>query len=341
MSDAVRDRLTAEHAGREAEAADTRALAEAPLPDGRTVTVRRATGQDAALMVEVIHGAFRARPSVGERPAALSDTPDTIAAALRTGQGFLAEVEGRAVGCVLVTPDGAAVRLGRVSVLPDYRRFGIATFAIAVIMEALAVAGETYVTLLCRREFAEIRRWWERHGFVVAGVEGNCFVMERALAVVAEAPDAATMRSLGRRLAKIVRAGDLIVASGDLGAGKTTFTQGLGEGLQVAGPVISPTFVLSRVHPSTVGGPALVHVDAYRLSGFAELDDLDLDATLDSSVTLVEWGAGIAEPLSEARLDIDIRRSGDPQDEQRWLFVTPIGTRWSRAEIAAALKEDS
>ena len=83
--------------------------------------------------------------------------------------------------------------------------------------------------------------------------------------------------------------------TGELGAGKTTFTQGLGEGLGVRGAVTSPTFVIARVHPSEVGGPALVHVDAYRLGGIDELDDLDLDASLDEAVTVVEWGTGIAE----------------------------------------------
>ena len=135
----------------------------------------------------------------------------------------------------------------------------------------------------------------------------------------------------------MVRAGDLIIASGDLGAGKTTLTQGLGAGMGVAGAIISPTFVLSRVHPSTVGGPALVHVDAYRLSDFAELEDLDLEVSFDDSVTLVEWGAGIAEGLASDYLEVDIRRSLDPEDETRWIFLTPIGDRWIsvRAELEA------
>jgi tRNA threonylcarbamoyladenosine biosynthesis protein TsaE len=93
--------------------------------------------------------------------------------------------------------------------------------------------------------------------------------------------------------------------------------------------VISPTFVLSRVHRSTVGGPDLVHVDAYRLGSAAELDDLDLDDSVADSVTLVEWGAGLAEGLSDERLEIDIRRGLDPEDETRWIFLTPVGPRWA------------
>lgn len=343
MSDAVRDRLNDEPpaplpSGRGA--ARPQALAEALLDDGRTLSLRRATASDAATLVDVIHGAFRARPQVGERPAALADTPATVAAQLERGSGYLAEVDGEPAGCILVSPDSRGVRLGRVSVLPAFRRHGIATFAVGVLVEALALDGRTHVTLRCRKEFAQVRRWWERQGFVLTGEDGNCHVMERDLPVAVEAPDADAMRAIGRRVAAILRPGDLLIASGELGAGKTTFAQGLGAGLEVSGPVISPTFVLSRVHPSTVGGPALVHVDAYRLSGFAELEDLDLDASLDSSVTLVEWGHGVAEPLAGDRLEIDIRRGLDPDDETRWVFLTPVGARWSRDELAAALKEE-
>lgn len=113
-------------------------------------------------------------------------------------------------------------------------------------------------------------------------------------------------RRFGALLGAVLRGGDLVVLTGDLGAGKTTLTQSIGEGLGVRGPVTSPTFVIARVHPSLVGGPALVHVDAYRLGSTVELDDLDLDADLDSSVVVVEWGAGLAEQLSDSRLELVI-----------------------------------
>ncbi|MDQ0673649.1 tRNA threonylcarbamoyladenosine biosynthesis protein TsaE [Pseudarthrobacter siccitolerans] len=120
--------------------------------------------------------------------------------------------------------------------------------------------------------------------------------------------------NLGVRLAGVLEAGDLLVLSGELGAGKTTFTQGLGEGLGVRSGVISPTFVLVRIHPNLPdgprpGGPDLVHVDAYRLGSAAEIDDIDLENTLDSSVTVVEWGHDRVEHLSESRLEIDLQRT--------------------------------
>jgi tRNA threonylcarbamoyladenosine biosynthesis protein TsaE len=148
-------------------------------------------------------------------------------------------------------------------------------------------------------------------------------------------------RALGTRLAPLLRAGDLLVLSGDLGAGKTTFTQGIGEGLQVRGAVTSPTFVISRVHPSLVGGPALVHVDAYRLGSSAgpdgaalALDDLDLDTSLDEAVTVVEWGSGVAEALADDRLEIEILRAhGEEEGEARTLEVTAVGPRWADVDL--------
>ena len=122
-------------------------------------------------------------------------------------------------------------------------------------------------------------------------------------------PDAEAMRALGRRLGAALGAGDLVVLTGPLGAGKTTLTGGIAEGLGVRGPVSSPTFVLARTHPSLAGGPPLVHVDAYRLSSPAELDDLDLD--VEASVTVVEWGAGLVDGLAESILEVRIERRAD------------------------------
>ncbi len=152
-------------------------------------------------------------------------------------------------------------------------------------------------------------------------------------------PTAAAMRGLGRRLAALLRPGDLVLLAGPLGAGKTTLVQGVGEALRVRGPVTSPTFVIARVHPPLAGGPALVHVDAYRLGGLAEVDDLDLD--LDGSVTVVEWGEGLAEGLSADRLEITIGfaaggpGAGRSGDEPRIVRVSGTGDRWASGRTAA------
>ena len=140
------------------------------------------------------------------------------------------------------------------------------------------------------------------------------------------------MRTLGRRIAALLRPGDLVVLTGPLGAGKTTLVQGIGEGLDVRGPVTSPTFVIARVHPALGGGPGLVHVDAYRLGSVAEVDDLDLDASLEDCVTVVEWGEGLVEELAADRLEVTITMSpaGEP-GEMRWVTLAGIGERWASA----------
>ena len=134
------------------------------------------------------------------------------------------------------------------------------------------------------------------------------------------------MRALGRELATHLRAGDLVVLTGALGAGKTTLTQGIGEGLGVRGPVTSPTFIIARVHRSQAAGPALVHVDAYRLSDAAEVDDLDLDADTEESVTIVEWGGGLVEQLADAWLEVRLDRSAD--DDVRTADLIGHGGDW-------------
>jgi tRNA threonylcarbamoyl adenosine modification protein YjeE len=116
-------------------------------------------------------------------------------------------------------------------------------------------------------------------------------------------------QALAARIGGQLQAGDLIVLTGELGAGKTTFTQGLGEGMGVRPGIISPTFVLVRVHPSLGDGPDLVHVDAYRLESSGEIDDIDLENTMDSAVTVVEWGRDRVEHLAESRLDITLVRA--------------------------------
>jgi len=143
--------------------------------------------------------------------------------------------------------------------------------------------------------------------------------------LVVAVPTAADMKALGRRLAGGLRAGDLVILEGELGAGKTVLAQGIGAGLGVTGPVVSPTFVLCRVHESRAGGPGLVHVDAYRLTDRSEVDDLDLDTLMEDAVTVVEWGRGLVEGLAEGRLDILIERSDDVAEDTRRVTITPAG----------------
>ena len=156
------------------------------------------------------------------------------------------------------------------------------------------------------------------------------------------------MRTFAAALAEHLRAGDLLILTGNLGAGKTTFTQSLGKALDVAGRITSPTFVIAREHLSRTGGPALVHVDAYRLADGEELEDLDLDSELDESITVVEWGAGMAEQLSNDHLDITITPVWDEaaesteddesvgaddedelEDERRTVDLTGHGADWA------------
>jgi len=173
-----------------------------------------------------------------------------------------------------------------------------------------------------------------------------------------EIPTADGTQALGAALGRVLEAGDLLVLTGELGAGKTTFTQGLAEGLGVRAGVISPTFVLVRIHPNLPdglrpGGPDLVHVDAYRLESTAEIDDIDLENTMDTSVTVVEWGRGRVEHLAESRLDVELHRSvggaaaggtatpaasgadavldfdTDEDDEPRTIVFRGFGPRWA------------
>ncbi|WP_372470030.1 tRNA (adenosine(37)-N6)-threonylcarbamoyltransferase complex ATPase subunit type 1 TsaE [Cellulosimicrobium marinum] len=173
--------------------------------------------------------------------------------------------------------------------------------------------------------------------------------------------DADATRAFGRALAGVLRAGDLVVLTGDLGAGKTTLTQGVGAGLGVRGQVASPTFIVAREHPSLVGGPALVHVDAYRLGSLDEVDALDLDSSLDESVTVVEWGAGLVESLAGDRLEVVLERprgaagstaadsaddsSADGSDDtaddaapeagERRVTLRAVGPRWAGVDLVA------
>jgi tRNA threonylcarbamoyladenosine biosynthesis protein TsaE len=172
-----------------------------------------------------------------------------------------------------------------------------------------------------------------------AGVADETAAVTAQLAVAS----AAQTRLLGKRLAAVLRRGDLVVLAGPLGAGKTTLAAGIGAGLGVRGPVTSPTFVIARVHPSLSDGPDLVHADAYRLGSRLEVDDLDLDADLDHSVTVVEWGEGLVDHLASGHLLVTIDRpDAEPapvqepglegsDDQVRLVTASGFGARWAAA----------
>jgi tRNA threonylcarbamoyladenosine biosynthesis protein TsaE len=139
-------------------------------------------------------------------------------------------------------------------------------------------------------------------------------------------PTVSDTRTFGHELAALLRPGDLVVLAGPLGAGKTALTQGIGAGLGVPGPITSPTFVLARVHRG--GRVPLVHVDAYRLAGMADVDDLDLDATTDEAVTVVEWGHGLVEQLADEHLVVELDRRDD--DDVRTARLVAVGPGWEQ-----------
>jgi tRNA threonylcarbamoyladenosine biosynthesis protein TsaE len=183
-------------------------------------------------------------------------------------------------------------------------------------------------------------------GVTDPGVTGDPALSPRPARVEVSVATATQMRQVGERLAGLLGPGDLVVLSGPLGAGKTTLAQGIGIGLGVRGPVTSPTFVISRVHPSMRGGPALVHADAYRLGSKAEVDDLDLDADAATSVTLVEWGEGLVEDMALSCLSVMIlAQPPDPGEVEavegdwpRTVRVMGRGDRWADDGEAARLE---
>jgi tRNA threonylcarbamoyladenosine biosynthesis protein TsaE len=293
-----------------------------------TLVVRRVGPEAAPTVLAIVRAAFAARPPVDPPADALAETQDSVATALTHG-GLVAELDGRDVGALVLDPAGDTLWLRRVGVLPEVREHGIAT---AIVARALDDA-ETYddVAVLAREELPGTTTFWHDHGFAETARRSPYVELRRAAPTAYDVPDAEAMRALGASLATVLRAGDVVVLSGELGAGKTTLTQGLGVGLGVRGDVTSPTFVIARVHPSLGDGPVLVHADAFRLGGVAELDDLDLDTSLDDAVTVVEWGEGVAEGLADDRLEIRIERAvadGASELDPRRVRVSPIGGRW-------------
>lgn len=313
---------------------------DAPSP----ITVERVGPDDAAVVVHVIHRAFADRPALDPPATAMDETVETVAATLAEHGGLLArDPGGQPLGALLLAPDGAWLGLRRVSVVPEAQRRGVAALLAEAAEAEARRSGRRRLRLVARAELPGTVTFWQRNGYREVSRDGTSLMLAKEVPVHLTVPTADDMRAVGERLATRLQAGDLLILSGDLGAGKTTFTQGLGAGLGVRGDVTSPTFVISRVHPSTVGGPALVHVDAYRLGGLEELDDLDLDVSVADSVTVVEWGSGVAEGLADDRLEVSLTRphgdetapedSGTP-DEPRQVRLVAVGARWVGSDLA-------
>jgi tRNA threonylcarbamoyladenosine biosynthesis protein TsaE len=309
----------------------------------------------AADVVGVIHAGFGARPHLDPPSTALHESERSVREALGRHGGLLVTVDGRPAGTLLFEPDDGRLWLRRVAVDPAQQQRGVASALVGCAEEVAAERGYPAVSLSARTELPATQRFWTRRGYVQTQREGMLLTYSKALPLEVDAATADETRALGARVASVLRAGDLVLLAGDLGAGKTTLTQGIGAGLGVRGDITSPTFVISRVHPPLGDGPPLVHADAYRLGGLDELDDLDLDTALEEAVTVVEWGEGLAEPLAGDRLEIVVRRrrgalpapadvddpsADDPAvdgDDPRHVRVHPVGYRWIGVDLRAAL----
>ncbi|TDW17004.1 tRNA (adenosine(37)-N6)-threonylcarbamoyltransferase complex ATPase subunit type 1 TsaE [Kribbella kalugense] len=300
-----------------------------------------ATSDHVDEIVAVIHHAFSARRVLDPPSTALSENATTVAAAIAEHGGLLVRSNGVPAGAVLFEVIGDVLNLRRVSVDPRHQGHGVASAMVGCAEEVAVQRGLSRVQLIARVELPDTVEFWRRRGYSVVEQQDHNLIYAKAMPVELTVPTADDMQAIGAELAGQLRAGDVLVLSGDLGAGKTTFTQGLGAGLKVRGAITSPTFVISRVHPSLASGPALVHVDAYRLGGFAELDDLDLDASLEEAVTVVEWGHGLAEALAPDRLDVVVTRGDDDTDETRALRITPVGPRWAASGVRVSVLEKS
>ena len=325
-------------------------------PAGAALRVVDAGADDAQAVLGVIRRAFAARPVLVPPSSALDETEQSVHQVLSGPGGLLVLRRDQPVGALLFD-DSRAGMLGlrRVSVDPAFQTHGVASAMVGVAEDAAERRGLDGVWLHARMELPQTVSFWRRRGYVDLARSGPLLELGKALWVAVGLPTVEATERLGHRLAGLLQAGDVVVLSGELGAGKTSLTRGIGAGLGVRGEVTSPTFVIARVHPSLGVGPALVHVDAYRLGDAVELDDLDLDETLEGAITVVEWGGGLAEGLAESWLDVRLDRwseggqaaiaaagphrdPGDsPSPDTRVASVRPRGARWVGAPLRSRL----
>ncbi len=291
--------------------------------------------EDAGEVLALTRAAFTTLGTLDPPSGVFRETVEQVAAELAAEGGVLAqEPTGDLVGVARLRREGPALWVRRVAVTPRWTGRGIGAQLLRAAEQVAADEGRTQLRLGVRTGLPENIAYWSRRGFRLDADHGFWVELVKPAPLRVPVGTAEAMRALGRRLASVLRGGDLVVLTGGLGAGKTTFVQGLGQGLGVRGPVTSPTFVLARAHAPLGDGPGLVHVDAYRLGSRLEVDDLDLDADLDRTVVVVEWGAGLVEGLADSRLEVCIERFEGPgvADESdagaRRVTVWPVGPRW-------------
>jgi len=294
------------------------------LPTG--FTAERVVGSvDAAEIQDLTRRAYAGQQHLEPVPGGLTEAPEVIERDLADGGGLLLrDSVGALVAACRISRRGSAWVLRRCAVDPGRRREGLGRLLVEQAHAWAVEEGALRAHIGVRNALPDNRDFWASLGYLPLVDHGFWTELARPLPVHLPEPD--DTHALGVRLAGELRKGDLVVLSGPLGAGKTGLTQGIGAGLGVSGAVTSPTFVLARVHR---GPLPLVHVDAYRLrdgGGRLELDDLDLDASLPDSVTVVEWGEGLVEGLAESRLEVQLDR---PADDSRTAAVRPVGPRWS------------
>jgi tRNA threonylcarbamoyladenosine biosynthesis protein TsaE len=311
-----------------------------------TVEIRLVDASATADVLAVIRESFGAREELDPPADALSEDEASVGAELAAYGGLLATLDGRPVGALLFDDSGPGIMLRRFGVVPSAQGHGVASRLVRAAEEYAAARGEEGVRVKARVELPESIEFWKHHGYVPSGRVGVTMRLAKMFPRTMTLRSADDARAFGVALAGVLRRGDLVILSGDLGAGKTTLTKGIGAGLGVRGEITSPTFVIARVHPALNDGLPLVHVDAYRIGGIEELDDLDLDTDLDDAVTVVEWGEGVAEGLADERLELRLLRAvGDDaageDDDPREVVIHPVGLRWLDAGLDRIVALDS
>lgn len=304
--------------------------------------VLRATVADAPEVLALTRAVFSTYAAVVPEPSSLREQLAEVESDL-AGEGVLVVRAGSGAlvaACRFGAGDDAGdggLWLRRVCVAEPARGRGLGSLLLSAAEGVAVERGHDKVRVGVRLPLVQLQEFWVSRGFHRRTEHDYWVELERRVPTVVALPTVASTESFGRALAGVLRAGDVVVLTGELGAGKTALTRGIGAGLGVRGAVTSPTFVIARVHPSSVGGPGLVHVDAYRLGGSVEVDDLDLEASLADTVTVVEWGEGKVEGLASDRLHIEIERprgggggeEGDDGDDGRTARLRPIGARWA------------